>query len=376
VTVAAPAASRRRTVLGAVVLVVVVVVVGLLASGTARRSGPELSPTSDAPDGTSGFLLLLQEVGASPSVVAAVPGPDDATALLLKDTMSDDQRASLARWVEQGGDLVVADPGSALAARVGGDLNEGDRIERGQCDLPGAGKVASIRTAQGVADLSLAPPVRYRAVEGGTSCFDRYVVRQARGAGTITSVGGAEPFVNGLLATDDGSTLALDLLAPTDAEHVAVIDVVPQAGTGSESLLDLIAPRVTQAFGLAVVAFVVFAIHRGRRLGRPVIEHQRVAIPGSGLVTAVGRLQQRTGASDRAAAALRADTRRAIVRQLGLPATATPTTIGEVVAARTGLDAARVASALADGAVPDERWLVALTNELDRIRQEVLHVRQ
>jgi hypothetical protein len=200
-------------------------------------------------------------------------------------------------------------------------------------------------------------------------------VQARQEAGTITSIGGAEPFVNALHASDDGSTLALDLLAPTDREHVAVIDVVPGAGEGSESLIDLIAPRVLQAFGLGAIAFIVYAFSRGRRLGAPVLERQRVVIPGSGLVSAVGRLNQRTGATERAAAALRADARRAIVRHYGLPASAPPAVIAGVVAERTGLDAARVASALTDGPVPDERWLVAITTELDTIRQEVLHVR-
>ncbi len=101
-----------------------------------------------------------------------------------------------------------------------------------------------------------------------------------------------------------------------------------------------------------------------------------MVIPGSGLVAAVGHLQQRTGNPDRAAVAVRSDVRRAIVRQLGLPGDASAATIAEAVAARTGLDAARVHATLTDGHVPDEHALVALTHELDTIRQEVLHARR
>ncbi|MGI8664308.1 MAG: DUF4350 domain-containing protein [Acidimicrobiales bacterium] len=355
----------------------VVIVVALLASGgDSRRSGPALSPRSDLPEGTSALLALLAELGAAPRVVAAAPAGTDQSALLLRDDLSSAQRADLERWVERGGDLVVADPSSALAGRAGATLRAVGSINRGDCDVSGIDGVATIHTDRGIDGLALNTPVRYLRVEGSSSCFDGYLMRRSRGEGTITSIGGAEPFVNALLATGDGSTLAVDLLAPSDTEHVAIIDVVPAAGAGSASLLSLIAPRLEQAFAIAVVAFVVFAVHRGRRLGRPVTEHQLIAIPGSGLVAAVGRLQQRTRSADRAGAALRDDARRAIASQLGLPASAPPETIANSVATRTGLDAARVRSAITDGPVPDERWLVALSTELDAIRQEVNHARR
>jgi hypothetical protein len=367
--------SRRGVVVGVGLLLVIVVIALLATGGDKRRSGPSLSPSSDTEDGTSAFVALLGKLGASATVVTSTPTSTDQTALLLRDTLSAGRHRELEAWVRAGGHLVVADPTSELAAPVKG-VRAGDHITRGECDVDGIDLVESIRTANGMSGLDLPSPVSYRPSESARSCFGGYVVQQDDGDGVITSIGGAEPFVNALLATEDGSTLGVDLLAPTDSERVAIIDVVPAPGQGSETLTDLIAPRVAQAFGLAVAAFVLYAISKGRRLGRPVREEQRVVIPGSGLVAAVGHLQQRTGNPDRAATAVRSDVRRAIVRQLGLSGDASDATIAEAVAARTGLDAARVHATLADGHVPDERALVALTHELDTIRQEVLHARR
>jgi hypothetical protein len=46
-----------------------------------------------------------------------------------------------------------------------------------------------------------------------------------------------------------------------------------------------------------------------------------------------------------------------------------------VVADRTGLDRHRVEAALSDSPVLDEQSLLALTYELDKIREELLHGR-
>ncbi|MEO7556795.1 MAG: DUF4350 domain-containing protein, partial [Acidimicrobiales bacterium] len=359
--VAPRAGSRRGVALGAGVLAVVVALAVLASGGQGRRSGPALSPRSDLPDGTSALVLLLGELGARAEVTVGSPPADADTALLLRDSLADDQRAELRRWVERGGTLVVADDGSPLAARTDRRKSAGAAIERGSCSTPGLDSVERIATAEVVAGLVLGAPARFEAPSEGTACFDRYVVTRRSGSGTIVSIGGPEPFVNALLATDDGAALAVDLLAPKGNERVAVIDVVPAAGQGSDSLIDLVAPRVKQALAAAFVAFVVYALYRGRRLGQPVVEHQPIALPGSGLVAAVGHLQQRSGSSGRAAGALRADVRRAVAGRFGLPASSAPETIAGVVADRTGLDAERVRAALGDHHIPDERSLVALT---------------
>ena len=72
------------------------------------------------------------------------------------------------------------------------------------------------------------------------------------------------------------------------------------------------------ALAQLVGAFVLFVWWRSRRLGPPVSERLPVEIAGSELVAAVGDLLRRRGNPQRAAATVRADTRRVLAERLGL----------------------------------------------------------
>ena len=133
--------------------------------------------------------------------------------------------------------------------------------------------------------------------------------------------------------------------------------------------------RVVQAFIQLGIAFLLYALWRARRLGRPVVERQPVAVAGSQLVHAVGALEQRTHARDRAASAMRHDVRRLVRERYGLASTTPVTTVAQIVAERTGLDRHRVEVTLSATPVADDQALVALSHELDTIRKEILHGR-
>jgi hypothetical protein len=164
------------------------------------------------------------------------------------------------------------------------------------------------------------------------------------------------------------------LLQPHTPQPVAIL--APSApGSGRTTLLDLVPDRVFQAFIQLAIAFLLYALWRARRLGRPVVEPQPVAIPGSQLVRAVGSLERRTHATDRAAAALRHDVERLIRERYGLASDASRATVARVIAERTALDRQRVEAALGDAPVVDDNALLALTHELDAIRKEILHGR-
>jgi hypothetical protein len=152
---------------------------------------------------------------------------------------------------------------------------------------------------------------------------------------------------------------------------VAVLDPNPP-GSGETTLFDLVADRVFQAVIQLGVAFVIYALWRSRRVGRPVTEPQPVAIAGSQFVRAVGGLQQRSHATDRAAAVLRSDTKHLLGARYGLPPATDPDTFAQLVSSRTRLDRGEVASALGDTPILDENALVQLGHRLDNIRQEVL----
>ena len=103
------------------------------------------------------------------------------------------------------------------------------------------------------------------------------------------------------------------------------------------------------------------------------LEPQPVELAGSELVVAVGNLMQVAKRRDHAAALLRAELRTDLTRRLGLPPDAAPDVVAEIAARRTGVDGARLASALRDGPVGDDAGLVALGQTVEAVREEVTH---
>lgn len=347
----ATTATRTRRAGPWLAIAAVAVLAALIAGAPSEPgSGRPFDPRSNREDGTRALVLLLESLGADVSIDRGAP-PDSAdVALILTDRLDDDDRAGTRRWVEGGGVLIVADVLSPLAPPLTGtacpealdDVNEIEIF---------AGTVLARTSALG--------------------CFDDFVqVAEPAGTGIAVGLGAAAPFTNALLDERDNAVLAAALLAPTGRERVVIID--GRRGNADQTLPGLIAPPVRQAIAQLAVAFVLYVLWRGRRLGRPVGEPQPVAVAGSELVSAIGRLLDARGRPDEAAAALRLDLRRALVNRLGLPATADGRTIGAAVAARTDLDADRVAAAIESRPVADTAALVEVAAELDRIRRAAI----
>jgi hypothetical protein len=187
-------------------------------------------------------------------------------------------------------------------------------------------------------------------------------------------LGGASVLVNQELGEADNAVLLASLLAPTAATAVQVLRP-PLPGGGSAGLGDLVAPRVRLALWQLVVAFVLLAVWRARRLGRPVTEPQPVQIPGAELVVAVGNLLQRAKGRGQAAGLLTDDLRRSLAQRLGLPPSAPPDQVADAAAQRTGIPRGRVLRALTPTTPRDEAELVALSQAVDTVRREVTSVR-
>jgi hypothetical protein len=377
VTTTSRVSGRRGGLLvgGGVAVVLIVVLVVLAGDEGDPVTAPPLSPRSVGPDGTRALVTVLGQLGADVQVVTGEPDARTTVALVLRDRLDSATRRGVQRYVQAGGALVVADPTSSLSPDADGQ--PGSPLARAQCDIEGLDDVASVRVeGSPPVELGSLPAARlYEVGTGDGSCVgdgDRaFVVRHRVGAGTITSVGGPQPFTNALLDDDDNAVLAARLLLPRPGARVALLD--PNTiGRGDATLLDLVPSRVRQALIQVGIAFVLYALWRSRRLGRPVVETQPVAIAGSQLVRAVGELRQRAHAHDKAAATVRADLRRQLSQRYGLPSSAPAPVLAQVVADRTGLARDRVLAALDDRAVAGEPGLVALTRELDAIRQEVL----
>jgi len=361
-------ATSRGPAIAVAILVGLVLVV-IVSGGPASRDAP-LDPRSDAPLGTSALVALLDRLGARVDLSTGLPGQRDEIALLLDDHLDEQQTIELRTWVRGGGRLVVTDPRSPLVPPPVDqeDPSDPDTLAPGFCTLPA---LVDVHVVDGGA------AVRYEARGADGSCFGTpggaFVVRRALGRGDIVSVGGAAFLTNDLLDEQDNAVLAAVLLAPVAGTAVRVVEAPLPAGGGDKSLGDLIGGGLRRAALQLAVAFVLYALWRAIRLGRPVPEEQAVEVAGSELVSAAGRLLERGKAPGAAAEVLRGGLRRTLRARFGVPADAPPSVLVEVVAARTGAELEQVRLALGDHAVSTDTELVAVASAVASVHQEVLH---
>jgi Domain of unknown function (DUF4350) len=342
-------------------------------AGRGPEEGNPLDPASAGPLGTKGLVEVLRELGGRVSVSADRPGTGTETALLLSDDLTPERRQGLLDWVRSGGALVVADPSSGVTeVKQVGSTRFGlldAEIER-RCDVAALSGVGRVAAPGGIV---------FEVPDGGgvRACFPRndgaWLLIQPLGAGTVVRLGGASVLVNEELGEADNGVLLASLLVPTEGTTVQVLQP-PLPGGGTAGLSDLIAPRVRLALWQLVVAFVLLALWRARRLGRPVAEPQPVQLPGAELVVAVGNLLQRAKGRGQAAGLLTDDLRRSLAERLGLPPSAPADQVADTAAARTGIPRERVRRTLTQRTPRDEAELVALSQAVDTVRREVARV--
>jgi hypothetical protein len=352
-------------------------------AGRGPEEGNPLDPASPGPLGTKALVEVLRGLGGRVSVSADRPGAGTETALLLSDDLTPERRRGVLDWVGRGGTLVVADPGSAVtevepvgSTRIG--LLDAE-IER-RCEVAALGDVGRVAAPGGVVFKVPEGPAGPGGTGGGgaRACFPRndgaWLLVQPLGEGTVVRLGGASVLVNQELGEADNAILLASLLVPVEGTTVQVLQP-PLPGGGTAGLGDLIAPRVRLALWQLVVAFVLLALWRARRLGRPVAEPQPVQLPGAELVAAVGNLLQRAKGRGQAAGLLTDDLRRSLAERLGLPPSAPADQVADAVAARTAVPRERVLRTLTQTTPGDEAELVALSQAIDTVRREVTRVR-
>jgi hypothetical protein len=377
-------AGARSPVRRALPWVAVVLGVALVVAvaGRGAEEGNPLDPASPGPLGTKGLVEVLRGLGGRVTVSAGQPGTGTDTALLLSDDLTPQRRQGLLDWVRRGGTLVVADPSSGVTrVEPAGSTRFGlldAEIER-RCAVPALRDAERVAAPGGVVfeipEGQGAPGNRPDATQ---ACFPRndgaWLLVQPLGGGTVVRLGGASALVNQELGEADNAILLASLLVPVEGTAVQVLRP-PLPGGGTAGLGDLIAPRVRLALWQLVVAFVLLALWRARRLGRPVAEPQPVQLPGAELVVAVGNLLQRAKGRGQAAGLLTDDLRRSLAERLGLPPSTPADQVADTVAERTGIPRERVLRTLTRTTPRDEAELVALSQAADTIRREVTRVR-
>ena len=346
---------------------------GLLAVtllGGRPNDGPPLDPRSDGPLGTSALVSLLDELGADVEISVGLPGDGDDVALLLADQLDDEQTDDVMAWVRQGGTLVVTDPGSSLTPDVFGTsdpLADPEDVGRGVC---------TIDALDGVEVVDGGAASRFDTGRGYASCLGSrdfaFVVASAEGDGDIVAVGGAAFATNDRLAEADNAVLAAALLAPERGMRVRFVDPPIPAGGGDKTLYELVSDGVRRGGLQLGIAFVVYALWRAIRLGRPVREGQPVEIAGSELVSATGRLLERGRSPGAAAEVLREGLRRALRARFGVPAHVASDALAQAVADRAGVDLDQARTAVGDHPVTTDAELVTVARAVSSVHQEVL----
>jgi len=389
--------TRGRLIVGGVV------VVGFILIALAGRNPTTpLDPDSTGSDGAKALVLLLDELSGPVKVFDKVPDSSVDVAVLLSDRLDQSAADALGQWIEAGGVLVVADPGSPFVPQTSDigipspfdspDQSENPGIDRGNCDLAAADGFDGLRD---VPRVVVERSVTFDPTNADASCFGDalggyYVVMQEVGNGKIVAVGGASAFINANLDTADNAVLAAALIVSTPHSSIAVLrrslgapavsgpsTSTPtrrerRVGDGSLGLFDLMPDYLRWVALDLAAAWLILVLAKARRLGSPVVEAQPVAIAGNELVRARGRLLRKVEKSA-TVAALVAGFRSDLAKGIGAPPDVSDERLAVLAAARCRFDPAAILDALATRTVHDDRALVDLTDRLDNIRNDVLN---
>ena len=163
-----------------------------------------------------------------------------------------------------------------------------------------------------------------------------------------------------------GASPRLTWYAPQEAEG--------QAG-GSAGITDLIPDRFNWITWQLILAVLLLALWRARRLGPLVSEQLPVVVRASETVEGRGRMYRARRSRDRAAQALRTAAIQRLTPRLGLGGQADPSAVVSAVVGtgRTGFDPVAIQHILFGPPPTNDDELVQLAHALDDIERKVTH---
>jgi hypothetical protein len=372
-----------------------------------------LSPTGAGPDGSSRLAdmlgqrgIIIERVGSGREAIQAAATADSTIFVPAPDYLNPRFQSFLTE-VFYAHRVVVVQPGlrSMLLSPVP-IFRVGERwatdVVAPRCQTPYAVKAGPAAVLHD-----------YYVAEGrqvSADCYGGGLVGVREGDTEFIYIGASDPFRNGRIDEAGNAALATGLLSEfgrvvwidvhqTEPVSRSPVDVpnpeLPQYRRGNQDrtntgfpTIDAFPPALWAVIVLGLVAAVLLALARARRLGPPVAEPLPVLVPAAEAVTGRGRLYQRIAARDATMGALRgaAISRIArVVNPFGGPAaerdlipprtlhpseharTPAVRTFVEQVAARTGTTEDRVAAILY-GAIPqDDGGLVRAVADLDQL---------
>lgn len=338
--------TRRRTI------VWIAVLAGLLLAAVFLRSEGTTSAESRDPRGTLALRRFLHNLGvdAADGDLPAPPG----TYVLLADLRDPLEEERIIAWVESGGTLVVADPGSPLfeSFEVAPVRPTGGFAGRRLSPACATASVAGVRhIVVGTQDALL------RAGPRGVQCFTTpagaFAVEVRRGGGRATLLGGPSLFTNRYLAQAENARYVLNLVGKQAVRFGSPVATGAQQASADRSVWSLL-PSGAKAVVIQLgIAALLFALSRARRLGRPLPEPSLSPIPAGELVNATGRLLRTAKASSFASEAMRDFIQRRMARR-------TPGARNE-----------ELQRALAEPAPRNDAELIAAAAGLERLRKRI-----
>lgn len=365
-------AGRGPLVIGLVLVLVAVISVLL---GRETRAG-YLDPGAPSPNGGRALASILRDQGTTVRVARSVEaarsaaGPETLVLVTRPWIYSNGQIDALRRLP---GDRVLVAPTAGMVRRLAPGVRQEGTVSvsprEPACDL-GAARLAGTAEMGGVVYSAAAtsgdvPALCYPS--GGRASL----VRVGADRRSVTVLGTGDPLTNDRLDEQGNAALALNLLG----SGKTVIWLWPATptlpGERERSPWDLISGEAKLAAVQLVVAVIVVALWRARRLGPVVAEPLPVVVRSAETVEGRGRLYRARRARDSAAEALRAACRERIVPRLGLSRGADEGAVVAAVAARSSRPPAVVHDLLYGSAPRDDATLVRLAGDLDALEREV-----
>jgi Domain of unknown function (DUF4350) len=374
------ARRRWRRSRGILAAVLALIAVGVLLALMRPRGGSELlDPDSPGQQGSRALTEIVRGHGTPVTVVRSASAaaerlrahPDAVLVVVRSDRLVS---ADLTALRSAPGDrLLVAPTSETLTALAPGVEDAGSAWGTPEpgCTLPAAAYAGS-------ADFLGA--TTYRAPGQATKCYltddQAGLVQLPVNGATVTVIGSDRPFTNEHLAEHGNAALAMNLIE-SRSNAVWLMPDLPAPGSGGRrSFSELVPFGIKLAVLQIVVAVVLVALWRARRLGPVVVEPLPVIVRSAETVEGRARLYRSRRATDRAAEALRAGALQRLTALLGMPrsAAADPAMAGEIVAAvaaHTGRPPAQIGAALYGPPPVDDAGLVSLAGVLDDLERLV-----
>ena len=365
------AVSRRWRMPAAVAALLLVTAVVLAIVENAPPSRP-LDPSDPSHQGGRALAQLVRDRGVEVTAVRDVRTsaiPPDAT-VFVPDPASL-SFADLRSLAASATSLVVIAPGerelSSLAVAATPGPSAGDGKPSPACDF---------------APASVAGPVHfdgraYIAPGATTRCYPNVVSSGLFVTGTqtrqIVVFGSARTLTNDWLDDEGDAALGLGLLTTTPR----LVWVVPKppsyapADSRHRGLFDLLPRRVLWATLQLLLAVVLLALWRARRIGPVVVEPLPVVVRATETVEGRARLLRAARARGAAATALRSATLERVRDRLGIATDDTRAAAVESIARKSGWAAADVDRILYGPQPEDDATLLLLTSELDQLDRAV-----